>query len=165
MPPGSHSPNAGSPSLACSAHSRPQGPNRCLPLPPGRRLRHPLISPCMSDGHQNDYALVHFIHTNPAKCVPPPLSSKRQRGLTFHKSHGGSRSPRPTLPSGPLTIRRQACCQSRALPARKVHQVIQTCPPTSNVIMIPNSTQRGTNTAQRKNHATDGRRGGQSPGD
>lgn len=80
-------------------------------------------------------------------------------------SHRGWRNPGLTLPTSPLTIRCQVCCQSRALPARKVYRVTHTCPPTSNVIMIPNSIQRGTNTAQRKKASHGREKGGQSLGD
>lgn len=51
------------------------GTQRMPPRPLGRRLRRPLIGSCLSDGHQNNYALFHFIHTNPQSgfhgYVPP----------------------------------------------------------------------------------------------
>lgn len=79
---------------------RPRGPNRCLPHPAGRRQRCPLMRPRVSDGHQNNHALFHFMHTNPTKCVSLPPSSQKQIGQTFT---GVTEAGQPRPPAPPTS--------------------------------------------------------------
>lgn len=86
---------------------RPRGPNRCLPHPARRCRRCPLMRPCVSDGHQNNHALFHFMHTNPTKWVSLLPSSQKQTGQTF-TGVTEAREPRPPAPpTGSLTVRCQ----------------------------------------------------------